>query len=196
MEDEPIKEKKSEWIEIIDSMLNMYQISGFFYTMEKKFKKSNLNDFLMFSGNIIRVYSVTELNKIVNPDGKSLTIYSFVDDAYSKGSDQWKEFSKWKKETKTIREKIKKARNKYTSHLDRDSFSQEENFDLSIEEFDTLIKKTFHFLDYLYDNNSNLKKEFDEKINPGIFSSKPSELGKKWRKIMISRIMSLDKCCK
>jgi len=207
-----ILKKTKEWVAINRMLLEIYQISGFLFAIKDmnnvsitdipkntfSICYSNLNNLLLFSGNIFRIYAITEINKIVNPDSypQSVTLFSFMNEFYpDKNSEQWKKFGEWKKKTKSIRGKINKARMKFSSHLDKNSIHGNIFFDLSAEKIDDFIKDTFVFFNFLYITEDVLKKSFNKEINPGLVQKEPLDVAEKWRNIMMHRIISLQQCC-
>jgi len=208
----PEEDKKSkEWISLNRALVESYQICGFISATKDVGNESPIdllrstimpscqsyfNEFLLFCGNIFRVYGLTEINKIVNSDPQSVTLFSFINEFYpDKNSEEQKWFGKWKKDTKNTRDILRTARNEFASHLDKESFHSDKYFGLYLEDIEDMIKRTLEYFDFLYDNDIYLKNSFNSEINPGL-SQKPSRVAETWRNIAIKRIESLKDCLK
>lgn len=194
-------EKVKEWIHINRSILEAYEIFVFLLATEDNLTKQkdkiilfdHLTDLFYFFSNIGRVHAISEMGKIIDPDGKSVSLFSFINKFFKKENEIFSEFSKWKKDTKKIRKIIIDARNRFSAHIDSDSFHQDENFGLYIEDVDIFLKKTINFLDFLYERDRVLKINFDQQVCPASpRGEKPSDAAKSWKTIMENRIKYLQ----
>lgn len=198
--------KVEEWVHMNRQVFEACEINAFLYAIKGlednpinifPNHRDRLDNLFLFFGLISRVYVVTELDKIVNPADSSFSLHSFLKDHYpDKQCAIWRKFSEWKKATQTIRKNISAARNRYSSHTDKESFRKKEYFGLFIEEMDDLLEKTLQFLDFIYENDTNMKSEFDKNIcmaGPG--SQKPSQIAESWKRLFATNIKSLQVCC-
>lgn len=192
--------KVKEWIHINRSILESYEIFVFISATEEELieKKDkiilfdHLADLFYFFSNIGKVHAISEMGRIIDPDNKSVSLFSFINKFYKEDAGIFLKFNEWKADTKKIRRIIIDARNRFSAHTDSNSFHQDENFGLYLEEIDTFLIKTINFVDFLYENDEILKISFNEQIcQASSRGEKPSNIARDWKKIMENRIKYL-----
>lgn len=197
-----INKKKDQWIYLNDNLLDAVEINVFHsifipkdneISMETIIRMNNLEEMFLFFSNFSREYLITHLAKIIDFDSNAITIANFFNAVYSdkQGVDHV-EFRKWKKATREIREKIRCARNKYSSHADSESFYKKEFFGIYIEDVESFLNHTFILFDYLYNKDPDLQESFDNIIGVGLFPAlSPSKLAKSRRVSRAKKIKRL-----
>lgn len=195
------KEKIKEWIHINRSLLEIYEIFVFLLVTEEKLTKEkdeillfdHLTDLFYVFSNIGKVYSISEMAKLIDPDNNSISLFDFVGKFYKSEEDIVKEFRNWKRETNATRKIVLNARNRFSAHTDKDSFHQDENFGLYIDDVNKFILRTFSFLDLLYEKDEVLKTNFNKQICPATLGGeKPSNAANGWKITMAHRIKYLQ----
>lgn len=202
-----IDKKKEQWIYLNDNLLDTVEINVFHsifipkdneISMETIIRMNNLEEMFLFFSNFSREYLITHLAKIIDFDIKAITIANFFNTIYpDKQGIEHAEFKKWKKATREIREKIRCARNRFSSHSDSESFHEKEFFGIYIEDVENFLKHTFVLFDYLYNKDAELQESFDNIIGKGLFPPlSPSKLANNRRISRAKKIQRLRESIK
>lgn len=194
--------KEAEWIYLNDNLLEAVQINIFHseviphdnkISMTSILGMNSFEDILLFFSNFSREYLVTHLAKIIDSDSRAITIQNFFIALYpDRQGVEYVQYKEWKKATCEIREKIREARNRYSSHSDRESIRNKESFGLCIDDLDNFLHNTFVLFDFLYKEDGDLKKSFDNVIGKGlIMAVAPTEFSEKRKLSMAKKIKDL-----
>ena len=154
---------------------------------------NNLEEIFLFFSNFSREYLVVHLAKMIDSDSRAITIQNFFNTLYpNRQVKEYEQYKKWKKTTCEIREKVREARNRFSSHSDRESFRDKEFFGLFIEDVDDFLNNTFVLFDFLYKQDADLQKSFDDVMGRGLsIAITPSELAEKRKISMTNKIKNL-----